>query len=127
SHILSCTTSRLDVLMGATRAPDNVFHYLPFCFAASWITMLSCLSRNSILHLAMDLTRLADDLRAVDPDYCVNVPAVLERMRTAVEQHIAKRGGFIEKTFVKAKAAALPGNNGHSGSAFSLTVARALI
>src|SRR5258708_8085492 len=32
THMLSCTTERLDQLMGATHEPDRVFHYLPFNF-----------------------------------------------------------------------------------------------
>ncbi len=68
---------------------DEVFHYLPFCFAASWILLLSCLSRASTLRLCVDLGRLADELRAAKPDYCLNVPALLERMRAAMEGQLA--------------------------------------
>src|SRR6267143_1653567 len=32
THMLSCTTERLDQLMGATHETDRVFHYLPFNF-----------------------------------------------------------------------------------------------
>ena len=88
--MLSCTTARLDLLNGArgpNRHVDKVFHYLPFCFAGSWILLLSCLSRSSDLRLCTDLTRLADDLRAAQPDYCLNVPQLLERMRSAIEGH----------------------------------------
>ena len=67
-HMLSCTKSRLDILMGAHNVPDRVFHYLPFCFAGSWILLLSCLSRNSVLTISMDLTKLADEIRAAAPD-----------------------------------------------------------
>ena len=66
-HMLSCTAARLDQLMGRRDVPDRAFHYLPFCFAGSWILLLSCLSRDSILTLSMDLARLADDIRAADP------------------------------------------------------------
>src|SRR5579862_757800 len=55
-HMLSCTGARLDQLMGpSSGTPDRVFHYLPFCFAGSWILLLSCLSRSSTLTLSMDL------------------------------------------------------------------------
>src|SRR5438046_191291 len=66
THILSCTTERLDQLMGATHEPDRVFHYLPFNFAASTILLLSCLARESVLTLSTDLNRLAD--AAIFPD-----------------------------------------------------------
>ena len=62
-HMLSCTKARLDELMGPRDVPDRVFHYLPFCFAGSWILLLSCLSRTSVLTMSMDLTKLADEIR----------------------------------------------------------------
>ena len=104
-HMLSCTTARLDQLMGPRNVPDRVFHYLPFCFAGSWILLLSCLSRDSALTLSMDLTRLADDIRAAAPNYFLNVPTLLERIRSGVEDNIRKRGGAIANIFNRARAA----------------------
>ncbi len=104
-HMLSCTTARLDQLMGPRKVPDRVFHYLPFCFAGSWILLLSCLTRTSLLTLSMDLTKLADEMRGAAPNYFLNVPALLERIRGGVEENIRKRGGAIAKVFVGAKAA----------------------
>ncbi len=104
-HMLSCTTARLDQLMGPRKVPDRVFHYLPFCFAGSWILLLSCLTRTSLLTLSMDLTKLADEMRGAAPNYFLNVPALLERIRGGVEENIRKRGGAIAKVFVSAKAA----------------------
>jgi len=129
THMLSCTTARLDLLMGPRAEPDRVFHYLPFCFAGSWILLLSCLSRSSHLRLCTDLTRLADDLRAAQPDYCLNVPQLLERMRIAVEGQIKSRGGLTEKIFANAKAAWLARQNGSrsGGGGVWLAVGRTLI
>jgi long-chain acyl-CoA synthetase len=104
-HMLSCTGARLDQLMGQSRAPDRVFHYLPFCFAGSWILLLSCLSRNSTLTLSMDLTKLADEIRAAEPNYLLNVPALLERIRTGVGDNVRRRGGAIAAIFDRANAA----------------------
>ena len=104
-HMLSCTKSRLDGLMGARDVPDRVFHYLPFCFAGSWILLLSCLSRSSVLTMSMDLTKLADEIRGAAPDYFLNVPALLERIRTGVRDNIRKRGGAIARIFDNASAA----------------------
>ena len=126
TYMLSCTTARLEQLMGQRAEPDRVFHYLPFCFAGSWILLLSSLLRLSELRLSMDLTHLADDLRAAAPDYCQNVPQLLERMRAAVEAQIAKRGGFANTIFTKAKAASLGSTNG-AGAGISLLLARKLI
>jgi len=104
-HMLSCTNARLDELMGLRDVPDRVFHYLPFCFAGSWILLLSCLSRTSVLTLSMDLTKLADEIRSAAPDYFLNVPTLLERIRTGVNDNIRKRGGAIAQVFDRAKAA----------------------
>ena len=126
TYMLSCTTARFAQLMGRRVEPDRVFHYLPFCFAGSWILLLSSLLRLSELRLSTDLTRLADDLREAAPDYCLNVPQLLERMRSAVEGQIAKRGGITNKIFAKAKAASLGSGNGRRGG-MSLPLARKLI
>ena len=126
SYMLSCTIARLEVLMGGRAEPDRVFHYLPFCFAGSWVLLLSSLLRLSELRLSTDLTRLADDLRDAAPDYCLNVPQLLERVRSSVEAQLAKRGGMISKMFSNAKAASLRNGNG-AGGGLSLLLARKLI
>jgi long-chain acyl-CoA synthetase len=69
NHMLRCTSGRLDLLMGKTSQPDRVFHYLPFCFAGSWILLLSCLSRHAVLTINTDLSRIKQDLELVAPDY----------------------------------------------------------
>jgi len=74
THMLKCTTERLDQLMGLSKSPDHVFHYLPFNFAGSWILLLSCLMRESVLTLSTDLNRLADEIRVSAPNYFLNVP-----------------------------------------------------
>ena len=126
TYMLSCTMARLDLLMGKRAEPDRVFHYLPFCFAGSWILLLTSLLRTSELRLCTDLSRLADDLREATPDYCLNVPQLLERVRSAVEAQIAKRGGILSKIFAKAKAASLAPGNG-AGGGISLLLAQKLI
>src|SRR3981081_2437683 len=102
-HMLSCTKSRLDQLMGPRDVPDRVFHYLPFCCAGSWILLLSCLSRDTVLTLSMDLTKLADEIKSAEPNYFLNVPTLLERTRTGVEENSRKRGGAIAKIFDREK------------------------
>src|SRR4029077_20686054 len=101
-HMLSCPKARLDELMGPRNAQDRVFHYLPFCFAGSWILLLSCLSRTSVLTMSVDLTKLADEIRGAAPDYFLNVPALIERIRTSVGDNIRKRGGAIARIFERA-------------------------
>jgi long-chain acyl-CoA synthetase len=103
THMLSCTKERLDQLMGATHEPDRVFHYLPFNFAASTILMLSCLTRESILTLSTDLNKLADEIRQASPNYFLNVPTLLERVRRGVEENVAKQPSVIRSLFAKAR------------------------
>jgi long-chain acyl-CoA synthetase len=105
SHMLSCTTERLDQLMGTMHEPDRIFHYLPFNFAASWIVLLTYLSRESILTLSTDLNKLADEIRLAAPHYFLNVPTLLERVRRGVEDAISKRPRVIRALFDKAREA----------------------
>ncbi len=94
-HMLGCTSGRLDQLDAGTRGTrpgaDAVFHYLPFCFAGSWIMMLTCLLRGSKLTLNTDLGMIAAEMRLASPDYFLNVPALLERMRKGVDEQLWKR------------------------------------
>ncbi len=105
THMISCTTERLDQLMGETHEPDRVFHYLPFNFAASWIVLLTYLTRESVLTLSTDLNRLADEIRLASPHYFLNVPTLLERVRRGVEEALSKRPAMIRSLFAKARDA----------------------
>ena len=109
-HMLGCTSGRLDLLMGSHPTKthpvqDGVFHYLPLCFAGSWIMMLTCLLRGNKLTLNTDLGKIATEMRQAAPDYFLNVPALLERMRKAVDEQLWKTGGFPLKVYTKAKGA----------------------
>ncbi|MBV9573080.1 MAG: AMP-binding protein [Acidobacteriales bacterium] len=104
THMLRCTSARLDVLMNHSRTDgDRVFHYLPFCFAGSWIMLLTCLRRRSVLTVNTDLSRLAHEMRESAPDYFLNVPALLERMRKAVDEQLSKTGGIALAIYQRAK------------------------
>jgi long-chain acyl-CoA synthetase len=105
NFMLGCTTQRLEQLMGETTEPDRVFQYLPFSFAASWIALLSCLTRESIFTISTDLNRLADEIRLASPSYFLNVPTLLERVRRSVEDALSKRPALIRKLFTKARTA----------------------
>ncbi len=107
-HMMTCTTARLDRLMEMypkLSRREQIFHYLPLSFAASWLTLLSALSRNSVFSLSMDLNRLADEIKVGQPDYFLNVPTLLERIRGRIEGQIAARGSVIAGLFRRAKAA----------------------
>ena len=126
NHMLRCTSERLDLLMGETSEPDRVFHYLPFCFAGSWILLLSCLSRHAVLTINTDLDRIKQDLELAAPDYFLNVPTLLERVRAGIEDQIKKRGGIAQTIFEHATKAYLRGHAGKSGvrEAFWLALGR---
>jgi long-chain acyl-CoA synthetase len=129
TYMLGCTGMRLDQLMeGATEtAPDQVFHYLPCSFAGSWILALSCLSRNSLLTLSTDLTKLADDLKLAAPQYFLNVPTLLERIRTGVESQIAQKPGLIQTIYRKGKEGWLRQYEGRGPAGLWFAIANALI
>ena len=107
NYMLGLTTERLAQLMSATGAegPDRVFHYLPFGFAASWLLLLICLTRESTLTLSTDLSKLADEIQLSSPHYFLNVPTLLERVRRGVEEALSKRTAPIRSLFEKSRAA----------------------
>jgi len=129
NHMLHCTTARLDLLMGPQAEPERVFHYLPFCFAGSWILLLSCLTRNSILSLSTNLNQLAHEMRLAAPDYCLNVPVLLERMRAKIEEQLEQRGGIALRIFRNGQQAWLRrySGSGTASGVFWQGIARALV
>jgi long-chain acyl-CoA synthetase len=129
THMVGCTSGRLNQLMKRGVGQDSVFHYLPFCFAGSWIMLLTCLVRGSRLTLNTDLGKLASDMRVAGPEYFLNVPALLERMRKAVDEQLWQSGGFPLKVYSKAKGAWARRQDGKSraGDRFWLSTARKLV
>ncbi len=118
NYMLGRTTERLGQLTTATGGggPDRVFHYLPFSFAASWLLLLSCLTRETTLTLSTDLNRIADEIRLSSPNYFLNVPTLLERVRRGVEEALSKRAAPI-RLLVEKSRAAWPRRNAGSASA----------
>jgi long-chain acyl-CoA synthetase len=104
-HMLSCVNGRLNLLMAGATGQDRVFHYLPFVFAGSWMLLMTSLLRGSLLTVNTDLTKIAQDMRTVAPDYFLNVPALLERMRRAVDEQLWQAGGIVQGIYSRAKAA----------------------
>ncbi len=105
THMIGCTTERLEQLMAGRREPDRIFHYLPMNFAASWIVMLSALTRETEFTLSTDLNKLADEIRLAAPNYFLNVPTLLERVRRGVEENIAKQAAPIRSLYARTKDA----------------------
>jgi long-chain acyl-CoA synthetase len=135
--MLDRTAARLSELMAATSAEastgwakqDRIFHYLPFTFAASWIALLTFLKRGSLVTINMDLTKIASDMRTVAPDYFLNVPQLLERMRRAVDEQLWQTGGLPQTIYARAKGAWARRQDGESkaGDAFWLGLANGLV
>jgi len=126
-HMLGCTTGWIDRLEKSDREPLRVFQYLPFNFAASWIVMMSCLTRETVLTLSTDLNKLADEIRLSAPHYFFNVPTLLERVKRGVEEAMAKRGPLVQSIYEKGRAAWQKHNAGESGGGVWLFAAQKLI
>jgi len=127
--MLQRTADRLDALMQGSSGQDRVFHYLPFSAAASWIALLTFLRRSSLVLLSTDLTKLPEQMPAAEADYFLNVPALLERMRRAVDEQLGKTGGFALKVYSSAQAAWMRRQQGTSrmGDGFWLGLANRLV
>ena len=126
-HMLSCTTGWIDHLDKSSREPLRVFQYLPFNFAASWIVMMSCLTRETVLTLSTDLNRLADEIRLSAPNYFFNVPTLLERVKRGVEENLSKRGSLIQSIYKKGHGGWQKRNEGKSSGGLWLFAAQKLI
>lgn len=127
NHMLSCTTGWMDRLDWKEPQAIAVFQYLPFNFAASWIVMLSCLSKDTVLTLSTDLNKVADEILLSKPNYFFNVPTLLERVRRGVEETIAKSGGLIRRIYRNACAAWKQEQEGTGGGGLRLALGRMLI
>lgn len=103
AHILKCTSAQLDILMNHRPGQDRVYQWAPLNFAAAWITTLTSLLRGSSIFINTDLSKIASELRSVAPDYFVNVPALLERVRKAVDEQLWKTGGVVRTIYSTAK------------------------
>jgi len=103
--MLPTTQNALAGIVGQ-REGDKVFHFLPFCFAGSRIMLWTQLYRGNSLMISTDLNRLVAELQAADPNYYLNVPMVLERIRRGVGETIRERGGMAQKLYEGGLAAA---------------------
>ena len=81
---------------------DRVFHFLPFCFAGSRLMFWTQLYRDNPVMLSTDLSNLAQEMSTANPEFYLNVPAVLERIKSGVEQKIQSQSDWIAKMYQKA-------------------------
>ncbi|MBV9623162.1 MAG: AMP-binding protein [Acidobacteria bacterium] len=125
AHILKSTSARLDILMNQRPGQDRVYQWAPLNFAAAWITLLTGFVRQSSIFMNTDLTKLAQEIRVVAPDYFVNVPALLERVRRAVDEQLWRTGGVALAIYRRSKAAYMRRHEGSTRSSDFLWLALA--
>jgi long-chain acyl-CoA synthetase len=82
--------------------------------------LLTALSRKSVLTLSTDISKLSDDLKLCTPDYFLNVPTLLERVRGKITETIQKRGGFAAFVYSRAQQSYLRRRNNDSHGLDSL-------
>jgi long-chain acyl-CoA synthetase len=126
-YMLAVTVRELGKMTRGNRAEDRVFHYLPFCFAGSRIMLWSQLHRGNPLLLSTDLTRLQQELAVAAPHYCLNVPALLERIRAGVSSKVAAMGGAVAPLYARAVRAVVDGARASSIDRAALSVARRVL
>jgi len=129
NHMTGCTTERLNQLMRTATAAEQIFLYAPMNFAASWMLMLSAFLRESVLTLSTDLNKLADEIRLSAPHYFLNVPTLLERVKRAVEDNLAKQPAPIQSLYKKTREAWLRQDAGRAKTfdGFTIALGRKLI
>ena len=113
------------MLMKHRAGQDRVYQWAPLNFAAASIATLTSLLRGSSVFMNTDLTKLAGELRTVAPDYFVNVPALLERVRKAVDEQLWKTAGVVCTIYLKAKAAYMRKHEGKANFSDSIWLAMA--
>ncbi|GJM43835.1 MAG: long-chain-fatty-acid--CoA ligase [Gemmatimonadota bacterium] len=115
-HMVGATLERLDLLMRGHGGEERAFHYLPFCFAGSWILLLLALTRRTTLTLNTDLNRIVDDLALAQPHFFQNVPVLMDRVRDGVEKAIHRRGGPVRAIWQGAFRCTVAAANGEKPS-----------
>lgn len=101
-HMLGVIDRRLTELMGRPGGQDRVFHYLPFCFAGSRFVLWSNLFRANGVMVSTDLNDLQRELKTAKPEWFLNVPALLERIKSGVEGKIGKQARPVRKLYESA-------------------------
>jgi long-chain acyl-CoA synthetase len=98
-YMLPVITEAIGSLMGEREQDDRVFHYLPFCFAGSRMVLWMCLHRANGIMVSTDLTNLATEFKSAKPNYFLNVPALLERIKGGVEAAIRQKPALVQALY----------------------------
>jgi long-chain acyl-CoA synthetase len=127
NFMITCTTGWMDWLGWKGPGAMRVFQYLPVTFAASWIVLLSCMTKDTLLTLSTDLNKLSDEIRLTAPNYFFNVPTLLERVRRGVEDAMAKGNPLVRRIYRNACAGWKKKQEGERGGGLWLSLGQALI
>ncbi|TNF32894.1 MAG: hypothetical protein EP329_09115, partial [Deltaproteobacteria bacterium] len=104
-YMLPVIKDAVEAMMGSTEADHRVFHYLPFCFAGSRMVLWMCLYRRNNVMMSTDLDNLKVELAAARPNYVLNVPTLLERIKEGVEKALRDRPRAVQVIWQRGKAA----------------------
>lgn len=104
-YMLPLLDVKLRELSGTAPGRDRVFHYLPFCFAGSRMVLWACLHRENGIMVSTDLDNLLEEIGTAKPEYFLNVPALLERIRLGVDKKMATESTPIRWLYTETIAA----------------------
>ncbi len=122
-YMVPQTAAAVHAITGNRGDVDRVFHFLPLCFAGSRIMLWTQLYRGNPILLSTDLANLAQEMGAADPHYFLNVPALLERIRTGVTAKIREKGGIAWSLYQRGQEAFRKQRQGTAGLLDRLTLA----
>ena len=122
-YMVPQTAAALHDITGARGDVDRVFHFLPLCFAGSRIMLWTQLYRGNPILLSTDLANLAQEMGTADAHYFLNVPALLERIRTGVTAKIREKGGIAWSLYQRGQDAFCRQRQGSAGLLDRLTLA----
>lgn len=125
-YMIPQTIERLSKVAGKDRL-DRVFHFLPFCFAASRMMLWTQMSRPNPLMISTDLTDLVREMGTAKPNYYLNVPAVLERIRNGVGNKLRERGGMAAALYERGVRAHLSPQTASFADRVALMLARSIV
>jgi len=122
-YMVPQTAAAVHAITGNRGDVDRVFHFLPLCFAGSRIMLWTQLYRGNPILLSTDLANLAQEMGTADPHYFLNVPALLERIRTGVTTKIREKGGIAWSLYQRGQEAFRQQRQGTAGLLDRLTLA----
>lgn len=122
-YMVPQTAAAVHAITGGRGEADRVFHFLPLCFAGSRIMLWTQLHRGNPILLSTDLANLAQEMGTANAHYFLNVPALLERIRTGVTAKIRDKGGVAWSLYQRGQDAFRKQRQGNAGLLDRLSLA----